>query len=78
MNYNRYLAEKNILDGFHAPRPRGRFPAPFLVGLLRDRPDSFRRMVDHLPQRLVLDRFGVDQRKGLLTTVESLQSFSPD
>jgi len=46
VNYNRYIAEKNILDGFHAPRPRGRFPAPFLVGLRRDRPDSFRRMVD--------------------------------
>jgi len=53
-HYNRPHAEKDILDGLHAARAGGRFPASFLVGLRRHHPYPFRRMVGRLPQRLVL------------------------
>jgi len=56
--YNPPHAEKDILDGLHAARAGGRFPASFLVGLRRHHPYPFRRMVGCLPQRLVLRRQG--------------------
>ncbi len=68
-HYNRRHGEKDILDGLHPARARGRCPTSFLVGLRRNHPYSFRRMVGRLPQRLVLGGGGMNERDGLLLRV---------
>ncbi len=73
-HYNRPHAEKDILDGLHAARAGGGFPASFLVGLCRYHPYSFRCMVGRLPQRLVLGDKGVNERNGLISsTIDGLR-----
>ncbi len=67
-HYNRPHGEKDILDGLHPARSRGRCPASFLVGLRRHHPDSFCGMVGRLPQRLVLGDGGINERYALVTS----------
>jgi hypothetical protein len=74
-HYNRPHAEKDILDGLHAARAGGGFPASFLVGLRRYHPYSFRCMVGRLPQRLVLGDKGVNERYGLFSSICTLVDY---